>query len=174
MSNVVASIGSVSSPLLLGQSFLEKLGSWGIDNKKNVLTINPDTTLRTTHGPDKDPISQVPQTSPSPPIAPIIGVWKQYFYDPYGKLVYGGTYRVTKQKENYVMYEEEHLKASNIVNSLGLFDVAYDGDLWTFKSDWGNGLIGHFRLRRVSDSIFEGESLLHGRIRDKNKWVRIE
>ena len=52
ITNVAASIGSVSSPLLLGQSFLEKLGAWGIDNKKNVLTINPDTTLRATRESD--------------------------------------------------------------------------------------------------------------------------
>jgi TonB family protein len=36
---VPASIGAVSSPLLLGQNFLERLGTWGIDNQKQVLTI---------------------------------------------------------------------------------------------------------------------------------------
>src|SRR5262249_53098849 len=39
ITNVPASIGNISSPLLLGQSFLEKLGSWGIDSQKQVLTI---------------------------------------------------------------------------------------------------------------------------------------
>jgi len=159
ITNVAASIGGVSSSLLLGQSFLEKLGAWGIDNKRNILTINPDSTLRATHESDRFPVSSVPQISSSPPIVPIVGVWKQYFYDAYGKLVYGGTYRVTKQQENYVMREDDSMKASNIVNSLGLFDITYDGDLWTFRSDWGNGLTGYFRLRRVSDTIFEGESL---------------
>src|SRR5215467_2096431 len=37
ITNVPASIGNISSPLLLGQSFLEKLGSWGIDSQKQVL-----------------------------------------------------------------------------------------------------------------------------------------
>src|SRR6266403_1865654 len=41
--NVAASIGSVSSSLLLGQSFLEKLGAWGIDSQKQVLTIGVGT-----------------------------------------------------------------------------------------------------------------------------------
>src|SRR5713101_3200871 len=39
ISNVAASIGNISSSLLLGQSFLEKLGVWGIDSQKQVLTI---------------------------------------------------------------------------------------------------------------------------------------
>ena len=42
--NIPASIGEVASPLLLGQSFLEKLGSWGIDNQKQVLTIGTRET----------------------------------------------------------------------------------------------------------------------------------
>ena len=40
MTNVPASIGDISSPLLLGQSFLEGLGAWGIDSQKQVLTID--------------------------------------------------------------------------------------------------------------------------------------
>lgn len=43
IANVAASIGSVSSSLLLGQSFLEKLGAWGIDSQKQVLTIGTKT-----------------------------------------------------------------------------------------------------------------------------------
>src|SRR5713101_4948139 len=39
VTNVPASIGNISSSLLLGQSFLEKLGAWGIDSQKQVLTI---------------------------------------------------------------------------------------------------------------------------------------
>src|SRR5439155_12944320 len=39
IANVPASIGTVSSTLLLGQSFLEKLGAWGVDSQRQVLTI---------------------------------------------------------------------------------------------------------------------------------------
>jgi clan AA aspartic protease (TIGR02281 family) len=39
VTNVAASIGPVSSTLLLGQSFLEKLGTYGIDSQRQVLTI---------------------------------------------------------------------------------------------------------------------------------------
>ena len=37
--NVAASVGDVSGPLLLGQSFLEELGAWGIDGQKQVLVL---------------------------------------------------------------------------------------------------------------------------------------
>ena len=37
--DVAASVGSVDSPPLLGQSFLSKLGSWTIDNTRHILTI---------------------------------------------------------------------------------------------------------------------------------------
>ena len=39
VTNVAASIGPVSSTLLLGQSFLEKLGTWGMDSQRHVLTL---------------------------------------------------------------------------------------------------------------------------------------
>jgi clan AA aspartic protease (TIGR02281 family) len=39
LSNVTASISSVKSTPLLGQSFLSKLGSWSIDNNRHVLRL---------------------------------------------------------------------------------------------------------------------------------------
>jgi clan AA aspartic protease (TIGR02281 family) len=39
ITNVTASIGSVNSELLLGQSFLSRLGSWSIDNNRHVLRL---------------------------------------------------------------------------------------------------------------------------------------
>lgn len=38
--DVTASIGSVESPPLLGQSFLSRLGSWSIDNTRHVLRLS--------------------------------------------------------------------------------------------------------------------------------------
>jgi predicted aspartyl protease len=37
--NIPASIGSLHSGLLLGQSVLEKLGTWGIDSERQILII---------------------------------------------------------------------------------------------------------------------------------------
>ena len=44
ITNIPASIGEIASPLLLGQSFLERLGTWGIDSQKQVLTIGTRET----------------------------------------------------------------------------------------------------------------------------------
>jgi clan AA aspartic protease (TIGR02281 family) len=48
VSNVPASIGPVFSSLLLGQSFLERLGAWGIDSQRAVLFLN--SSPRTIYG----------------------------------------------------------------------------------------------------------------------------
>ena len=39
VSRVPASIGPAAGTLLLGQSFLQRLGAWSLDNKRNVLLI---------------------------------------------------------------------------------------------------------------------------------------
>jgi clan AA aspartic protease (TIGR02281 family) len=44
ITDIPASIGEIASPLLLGQSFLERLGTWGIDSQKQVLTIGISET----------------------------------------------------------------------------------------------------------------------------------
>lgn len=67
ITDVAASIGSVSSSLLLGQSFLEKLGAWGIDSQKQVLTIG-------TTGPKEASVkrSYIPKVSDNPPKVQVI------------------------------------------------------------------------------------------------------
>src|SRR5215831_5196988 len=61
VANVAASIGPVSSALLLGQTFLEKLGAWGMDSQRQVLTLG-------TPGQQKKP--PPPQRSPRGPEGP--------------------------------------------------------------------------------------------------------
>ena len=39
ITNVPASIGAVASPLLLGQSFLKRLGMWSMDSQRHVLVL---------------------------------------------------------------------------------------------------------------------------------------
>ena len=43
ITNVPASVGNLAGDLLLGQSLLERLGAWGIDNQRKVLIIRPGT-----------------------------------------------------------------------------------------------------------------------------------
>jgi hypothetical protein len=40
IANVTASIGPISSPLLIGQSLLSRVKSWTIDNRNNLLVLN--------------------------------------------------------------------------------------------------------------------------------------
>jgi clan AA aspartic protease (TIGR02281 family) len=47
ITNVPASIGGVQSQLLLGQSFLRRLGTWSIDNQQKVLMLSSSPTLKT-------------------------------------------------------------------------------------------------------------------------------
>ena len=39
--NVSASVGDIKSSLLIGQSLLEKLGTWGVDTQRQVLIVHP-------------------------------------------------------------------------------------------------------------------------------------
>jgi len=41
ITNVPASVGTLTSSLLLGQSLLERLGTWGINSQRKVLIVNP-------------------------------------------------------------------------------------------------------------------------------------
>lgn len=64
IANIPASVGEVSSPLLLGQSFLERLGTWGFDSQKQVLTIG----TREKRAPREASTSlPLPENSPSSP-----------------------------------------------------------------------------------------------------------
>ena len=66
ISNIPASIGEVASPLLLGQSFLERLGPWGMDTQKQVLTIGPRDTRA-----QREAVTSRPSTpTESPPTSP--------------------------------------------------------------------------------------------------------
>jgi hypothetical protein len=111
---------------------------------------------------------------PTPPASSIVGIWDQYVKDEDGRLIYIGKFVVTKQNERYSMGAKEWADPATIVRSVSLYDVTYDGEWWTFKSDWENGGTALFRLHRVSDTIFEGESTVNGQRRRINKWVKVE
>ena len=87
VANVAASIGPVSSVLLLGQTFLEQLGAWGIDSQRQVLTLG--TPGQRKGSPPRQPspippaepqITGVPPAQPppapglSPPVGPQVAV----------------------------------------------------------------------------------------------------
>lgn len=112
----------------------------------------------------------------------IEGLWKQYMMIE-EDWIYGGTFIVTEENGVYAMdyYEEiaERQVASDsyiadTINSRGLFDITFDNNVWTFKSDWGNTGIGEFRLMPRYPDIFEGYSYLDGQRRTFNRWEKVE
>lgn len=48
LKNVKASVGGPDAPLLLGQSFLKRFGSWSLDNQRHVLVLKAATPATTT------------------------------------------------------------------------------------------------------------------------------
>ncbi len=52
------------------------------------------------------------------------------------------------------------------------FSHRFDGRTWTFRSDWQNGRIAEFRLKRVSADVFIGWSYLHGQRLSRSVWLR--
>jgi len=78
--NVAASIGNISSSLLLGQSFLEKLGTWGIDSQRQVLVLGKGTTSKRDETPYPTPSSPSGETpvgvdiSPKTPLRDSLGM----------------------------------------------------------------------------------------------------
>jgi clan AA aspartic protease (TIGR02281 family) len=53
ITNVPASISVIASPLLLGQSFLTRLGTWSMDNQRHVLVLGPPSIQ---NAPDPSPL----------------------------------------------------------------------------------------------------------------------
>jgi clan AA aspartic protease (TIGR02281 family) len=47
LKNVKASVGDDNAPLLLGQSFLQRFGSWSLDNQRHVLVLKAATPAAT-------------------------------------------------------------------------------------------------------------------------------
>ena len=65
-------------------------------------------------------------------------------------------------------------RESGIDHTTGISDVRFEGGQWTFKSDWARQGTAEFRLTRVRADFFEGASFLGGRLKEKNRWTRIE
>ncbi len=52
------------------------------------------------------------------------------------------------------------------------FNHRFDGRMWTFRSDWQNGRIAEFRLKRVNADVFIGWSYLRGQRLSRSVWLR--
>jgi hypothetical protein len=112
----------------------------------------------------------------SPVVAgiPIEGTWKQWVYDETQTPVELGAFVVSRQRGEYVISARRQNESERIMNTIGIFDVQYDGSLWTFNSHWGKGKVGNFHLQRQTDTVFEGEIRVAGEKPNRTKWVKIE
>lgn len=90
------------------------------------------------------------------------GTWRQYID---GRQC--GDFHVSFNA-NTGLYEMSTVKQNTGITVKGIYDVRYDGQTWSFNSDWGTQ-IGRFVLKQVNVNAFEG--IVAGR--DKNRWERI-
>lgn len=102
----------------------------------------------------------------------LAGIWEQYAVVDSETDIYLGEFAVSRLGDEYQMSARTQVQHPLIINSLGIFDVEYDGDIWTFRSDWGDGNIGRFVLERESEDVFEGHAWLGDEPGPRTRWVR--
>ena len=120
----------------------------------------------------RQPTEQVVTPTPSTPS--IEGIWKQWCFDKSNIPVEIGTFIVTRQGGEYVMGARVQVEEWRVQNSIGIFNVEYDGKLWTFNSNLGGGDVGNFHLERKTDTVFEGEIRVADKAPNRTKWVKIQ
>jgi hypothetical protein len=122
------------------------------------------------------PVAEAPIT-PTPNT--IEGAWKQFVLDPVEGDIYVGTFVVSRYHGDYVISprtqnEGQLAEGLEFQTSIGIFDVSYDGQRWTFNSNWGKGAVGNFELARKSATMFEGEIRVAGKLSNRTRMVKIE
>ena len=102
----------------------------------------------------------------------VTGDWQQFVLvnDAWRLL---GTYRVEKAGDGYKMAPVNQATGPGIIASKGLLDVRFSGEDWAFKSDWGDGKVAQFRLRRAAPSVYLGWSYLGEQKQNFNMWVLV-
>lgn len=136
----------------------------------------------TTEGPVSQPlVAAAPINSGGPadsPVTPmpggIEGAWKQYIVTKDEGDVYLGTFVVARSHGEYVISPRTQVEGERYQDSIGVFDVSYDGKSWTFNSKWDDGDVGNYELRRVSPTVFEGEIRVAGKMENLTRVVKIE
>jgi hypothetical protein len=133
-------------------------------------------------GPEVVAVAPVEPVTPTPalpaPVTPtpggIEGAWKQYIVLQDQGEIYVGTFVVARSGGDYVVAPRTQTEGDSFQTSIGVFDVSYDGQRWTFNSNWGKGEVGNFALRRVSPTEFTGEIRIAGKFENNTKFVKIE
>lgn len=103
----------------------------------------------------------------------VIGEWQQFTYRD-GKWRTLGVFLLDKTRDGYSMTPVIQVSDKTVTNSRGLFDIGFKGEEWHFKSDWGQGRKGEFRLHQISPGAYLGSSYLNGKKINDNLWLRIK
>jgi gentisate 1,2-dioxygenase len=103
----------------------------------------------------------------------VTGDWQQFVLDGQGAWRALGVYRVEETNGEYRMTPVSQSQDPDVTTSKGLSNVQFTGKDWTFNSDWGNGDVAEFRLRRIGPGIYAGMSYLREEQRNYNLWVLI-
>ncbi len=102
----------------------------------------------------------------------VIGNWNQYVFED-NRWRYLGTFAVYF-KEDYVMVPLNQNNSPDLIHSKGIYQVNFFGNEWTFKSDWGNGNVGEFYLKKIGAGIYHGYPYLRGQRLSENLWILVE
>lgn len=120
------------------------------------------------------PITPTPEGRTAIAAQPIEGAWRQYILTQDEGDVYLGTFVVSRLRGEYLISPRSQPEGERLMNTLGVFDVSYNGEAWTFNSNWGGGEVGSFDLRRKSPTEFEGEIRVAGQLSNRTRFVKIE
>ena len=124
------------------------------------------STVAAVHAPAESPITPTP--------GGIEGAWKQYVISDADGEVYLGTFVVARAHGEYVIGPRSQVQGQDYQNSVGVYDISYHGDTWSFNSKWDDGEVGNYELKRVSPTIFEGEIRVAGKFESHTRMVKIE
>lgn len=107
---------------------------------------------------------------------PLMGKWEQWIYHPVHKKWYsGGIYRVAIRQQKLAMAILDNTDVdADVINSLGITEVAYVDGLWTFNSQLESEELLHFELRCVDKDTFSGYCYQNGEALSANTWRRVK
>lgn len=102
-----------------------------------------------------------PDQTPSVAADTPVGLWEQYVLEG-GRLVYLGSFEVLPDGTDYQVRGVEVSCFAYPQENLRAFDHVYDGQHWSYSSDWHEYGIARFELERVGPDRFEGWASVDG------------
>lgn len=111
----------------------------------------------------------VPQTPPDfqPPVTTFVtisqdsieGAWEQYSLEG-EQPEFMARLNLRRQSEDYLAYPEVLSPTTYPKHAYRSFEHEMQGDRWTFKEEWGHGVVGTFELEKTRDGSYVG--VAHG------------